>query len=254
MKQISSALPITKCSVDEVKDVIGKNTPNGPDATVSSKTASSAQVLPDGIHKLNTNIHLVNLVMEPGWKGVINHWMIVAVLSVAKGKCLDVQVLSSLICLSKTGDQYWSSSRANFKGLAPSMETEGVKWIFERTEEKHKLHYTEYYGDGDSKCFIWLENTYIEKGLKVVKKECVGHFQKCGDSFKETHKREKHRHGLRDSMTDRRHNYYGIATSCNVGNLSKIKRAIYASLMHFAPSKERNLHLHWRYYPEGADS
>lgn len=30
--------------------------------------------------------------------------------------------------------------KANFKGLAPSMETEGVKWIFERTEWKHKLN------------------------------------------------------------------------------------------------------------------
>ena len=44
------------------------------------------------------------------------------------------------------------------------MEVEGVKRIFERNEEKHKLLYTEYYGDGDS------------KGV-IITKECVGHVQ-----------------------------------------------------------------------------
>ena len=47
--------------------------------------------------------------------------------------------------------------KANFKGSAPLMETEGVKRIFERSEEKHKLRYTEYYGDGDRKGFNEVE-------------------------------------------------------------------------------------------------
>lgn len=33
------------------------------------------------------------------------------------------------------------------------MEVEGVKRIFERSEEKHKLFYTLDFGDGDSKGF-----------------------------------------------------------------------------------------------------
>ena len=37
-----------------------KDTTNGPDGTVSSKTASSVQMLSDGVKKLNTNIQLVN--------------------------------------------------------------------------------------------------------------------------------------------------------------------------------------------------
>ena len=47
-------------SVDEVKGITGKNTTNGLDVTVSSKTASSVQMLSDGVKKLNTNIQLVN--------------------------------------------------------------------------------------------------------------------------------------------------------------------------------------------------
>ena len=48
-----------------------------------------------------------------------------------------------------------------------------MKRIFERSERKHKLHYTEYYGDGDSKGFNGVEKTYIDKGLKVVKKSVL---------------------------------------------------------------------------------
>lgn len=50
-----------------------------------------------------------------------------------------------------------------------------MKWIFERSEEKYKLRYIEYYGDGDSKGFNGVEKIYIDKGFKVVKKECVGY-------------------------------------------------------------------------------
>jgi hypothetical protein len=32
------------------------------------------------------------------------------------------------------------------------METEGIKRIFGRSKETRKLQYTEYFGDGDSKC------------------------------------------------------------------------------------------------------
>jgi len=52
-------------------------------------------------------------------------------------------------------------------------------------------------------------------------------------------------------MIDRLQNYYGIAIRSNVGNLLEMKKAIYASLMHCASSKDRNLHC---YCPEGADS
>jgi len=45
-----------KSSADEVKGITGKNTTNGPEGTVSSKTASSVQMLSDGVRKLNTNI------------------------------------------------------------------------------------------------------------------------------------------------------------------------------------------------------
>ena len=61
--------------------------------------------------------------------------------------------------------------RVNFQGSAPSMESEGAKRVFQRSIEKNGLRYTEFFGDGDSKGFPTVENTYED--VKVVKKECI---------------------------------------------------------------------------------
>ena len=58
------------------------------------------------------------------------------------------------------------------------MEVQGVKCIFEWSEEKHKLFYPEYFGDGDSKGFNKVENTYRDQGVTITKKECAEHVQK----------------------------------------------------------------------------
>ena len=47
-----------------------------------------------------------------------------------------------------------------------------MKRVFQRSEDKHKLQYTEYYGDGDGKVFKEVEDTY--KSVRIIKKECVG--------------------------------------------------------------------------------
>ena len=101
-----------------------------------------------------------------------------------------------------------------------------VKRIFERSEEKNKLRYTEYYGDGDSKGFTQVESTYKDKGVNIVKKECVGHVQKrVGTALRKLKKQKKGLAGrgkLTDAMIDRLQNYYGIAIRSNVGDLAKV--------------------------------
>ena len=115
----------------------------------------------------------------------------VTVISMETGKCLDVEILSK-VCQgcqrheTKEDSQekrLWQADhqgkcKANYKGSAPAMEVEGVKCIFERSEEKHKLFYTEYFGDADSKGFNKVENTYRDQGVTITKKECVEHVQK----------------------------------------------------------------------------
>ena len=54
------------------------------------------------------------------------------------------------------------------------METEGAKWLFQRSIEKHNLHYVEYLGG--SKSYLSVKNVY--EGLEIKKLECVEHYQK----------------------------------------------------------------------------
>ena len=131
----------------------------------------------------------------------------VTVISMETGKCLDVEVLSK-VCQgcqrheTKEDSQekrLWQADhqgkcKANYKGSAPAMEVKGVKRIFERSEEKHKLFYTEYFGDGDSKGFNKVENTYRDQRVTITKKECAGHVQKCVGTA--LHKLKKEKKGL----------------------------------------------------------
>jgi hypothetical protein len=110
----------------------------------------------------------------------------------------------------------------------------GVKKIFGRSQEKYKLQYTEYFGDGDSKGFSEVQDIYSKESVKLVKKECVGHVQKrVGTALRKLKKENKgqgEKGKLTDALIDRLQNYYGIAIRSNVGNLEAMKRAIQASL------------------------
>ena len=96
------------------------------------------------------------------------------------GKILDVEPMTRTCksCLLheklKTSDpkhlEEWKLAhvcKINHIGTAGNMEPEGAKRIWKRSIRKNKLHYTEFYGDGDSKSFLAVKETY--KGTKVKK-------------------------------------------------------------------------------------
>jgi hypothetical protein len=116
-----------------------------------------------------------------------------------------------------------------------------VEKIFGHSQEKYKLQYTEYFGDGDSKGFSEVQDIYTNENVKVVKKECVGHVQKrVGTALRKLKKEDKGLGGkgkLTDTLIDQLQNYYGIAIRSNVGNLEAMKKAIQANLMHCIVSK-----------------
>ena len=56
------------------------------------------------------------------------------------------------------------------------METEGAKRVFERSVEKHNLRYVKFLGDGNSKSYQTVKNTYPD--IEVEKLDYVGHYQK----------------------------------------------------------------------------
>ena len=114
------------------------------------------------------------------------------------------------------------------------METVGVKKIFSRSQERYKLQYAKYFGDGDSKGFSEVQDVYSKENVEVVKKECVGHVEKrVGSALRKLKKENKGLGGkgkLTDALIDRLQNYYGIAIRSNVDNLEAMKKAIQASL------------------------
>ena len=107
------------------------------------------------------------------------------------------------------------------------MEQSGVERIFGRSIMKNKLRYTEYCGDGDTKCFSVVK----DEGVIVVKKECIGHVQtRVGTRLRKLKKQIKDLGtlGLNDPCIDRLQSYYGIAVRSNVGDISNMKKAMYA--------------------------
>ena len=143
----------------------------------------------------------------------------------------------------------WKAShncKINYLGSAPGMEVTGAKRIFNRSIDKSKLRFTEFYGDGDRKSFASIENTYA--GIKVKKLECIGHVQKrVGTRLRKLKKNEKGLGGkgkLTHAIIDRLQNYYGIAVRQNTNNLEGMRKSIHATLFHVASSKENTWHDH----------
>ncbi|GFS88050.1 uncharacterized protein TNCV_3930091 [Trichonephila clavipes] len=62
---------------------------------------------------------------------------------------------------------------SNFQGSALKMEAVGSTRIFQCSIVKRGLKYAHYYGDGDSKGFISVKDTYWKDS--VTKYECIGH-------------------------------------------------------------------------------
>lgn len=184
---------------------------------------------------------------------------VVTVISMDTGKVLDCEPMcrKCKACnmkepLKKTDPEaynQWLENHAckiNYQGSAPGMELTGAKRIFERSIEKHNLRYKHFYGDGDSKSFTGVKDTY--QGIKVVKMECVGHVQKrVGTRLRNLKKNVKGLGGkgkLTNAIIDRLQNYYGIAIRSNVNDLEGMQEAILATLFHVASSEKNNWHDH----------
>ena len=192
---------------------------------------------------------------------------VTTVISIESGKVIDThpQTKHCQQCalkekLRKTDSkayEAWKSTHdciINHVGSSGAMECEGAKTMFERSVSEYKLRYTEFYGDGDSKSHPTVENTY--PGLKVKKRECIGHVQKrVGYRLRELKKRVKGLGGrgkLTKRVIDKLQNYFGIAIRSNVGNLEGMKKSVLASLFHVASSEKASYHS--AYCPKGPDS
>ncbi|GFV69731.1 uncharacterized protein TNCV_1348841 [Trichonephila clavipes] len=180
----------------------------------------------------------------------------VAAISVDTGKMLDIEVMSSYCPTCKRlqtmqrNFEYESSKadhkcQCNFTGSSSKTEIVGASRIFLRSEKNRRLQYTQYYGDGDSKAFMSVKDTYgINSGTKF---ECIGHVQKrVGSRLRKLKTKTKGLSGkgkLTDNFIDRLQSYYGIAVRINVGNLNAMQQNVIAALYHCASSDKKPMHV-----------
>ncbi|XP_072017400.1 uncharacterized protein [Amphiura filiformis] len=128
---------------------------------------------------------------DGSWKnrGFSSHHCIVAAIAQETGEILDAEYICNLCrectdnSMDKNSDEYinWIVEHTpncprNFSGSSQAMESEGVRRLYERSEDT-KLRYTVFVGDGDSKSFLSVTKAK-PYDVPIVKEECVGHVKK----------------------------------------------------------------------------
>ncbi|EZA47079.1 hypothetical protein X777_16771 [Ooceraea biroi] len=207
---------------------------------------------------------------DGSWKkrGFTSLFGVTTIIGYYSGKVIDLVVKSSYCqaCVywrkKEDTDEYteWYEEHenecfANHSGSAGKMEVDAMKEMFSRSEEKFKVKYTNYIGDGDSKTFnaILNLNPYGDD-VSVIKTECVGHVEKrMGTRLRNAKK--THKLGGKGKLTDvlikKLTKYYGLAIRRNVNSVPNMKKAIWATLEHLCSSNENPRHDNC---PAGADS
>ena len=146
----------------------------------------------------------------------------------------------------------------NYSGSAPGMEAAGACRMWQRSEEKNKLRYTTFLGDGDSKSFSAVSQ---EVSYPVAKIDCVGHVQKrLGTRLCKLVKKEKFADGSRlggkgkltKGRIDSMQNYFGQAIRSHSHDLEGMQTAVKAILYHSVDNENREEQ--HQYCPKGKDS
>ena len=192
---------------------------------------------------------------------------VVTTISLENGKVIDVEPMGKnckACCLKEQLKQTdpeayanWRNSHIcnfNYKGSSSGIESVGAKRIFLRSMSKHKVRYLSFLGDGDSKSFSTVKDIYPD--FTVVKRECIGHYQKrIGNRTRKLKKRVKGLGGrgrLTNATIDRLQNYFGIAIRQNSESLKEMQAATRVTLFHVASNAKNNWH--YPHFPTGINS
>ena len=128
-------------------------------------------------------------------KGFSSTLGVVTSISIDSGKVLDVEILSKSCkgCSSIKKTAYFDPARYKIWKLSHNcnfnhtgsysflgMETAGATNIFSSSKEKHGLHYTSFYGDGDTKAYSGVKDIYgPAKPIKKFESVCQSPSKTC---------------------------------------------------------------------------
>ena len=133
---------------------------------------------------------------DGSWKtqGFVSNICFGSVLSASTKKVLDY-VLFNRICekcnrwpatrknvqpneYHKWYDTHKDNCRVNHIGSSQSMEPAAAKIIWSRSVERHKLCFTTFIGDGDSKSYQLVSGMKLYNGATIRKEECLAYISK----------------------------------------------------------------------------
>ena len=176
MKKFTTAMNMPKPMTENCYERISKVTKKATKA-VANKTMCdvAAEIKRDKAGIVDTCVSGDGTWQRRGYSSLNG---VVAVISVDTGKVIDAEPMTRkckgcerMQPVKKADPVSHDLWKANH-----TCSSNYIKRIFQRSENKHGLRYTEYYGDGDSKIHRAIENTY--HGIKVQELECIGHIQK----------------------------------------------------------------------------
>jgi len=127
--------------------------------------------------------------------------------------------------------------------------------MFQRSQERYGVRYSNYIGDGDAKTFkaIIHAKPYGDD-FNVTKSECVSHVEKrMGNRLRNLKKTAKlgEKGKLTDVLIKKLTKYYGLAIRRNSHSKDDMKKAIMATYYHLTLTDQEPQH---QYCPPGADS
>ena len=131
------------------------------------------------------------------------------------------------------------------------MEQQCAKAIWERSVEKHGLRYTTMLSGGDSKSYsLLVESKVYGNDIVIEKEECVNHVSKrMGTALNNLKCRVQGQSiigkgKLTNQMITKIQNYYGRAIKDHSGDVSLMKKRIFAILFHLTSTDKEPKHTH----------
>ena len=232
-------------------------------AAAVEESVESRRVAAQELHRMNDmsndDILDIPVTCDGTWakRGFTSQFGVVMVISWESGQVLDYEVLSKYCHECKLHEPLDHSSAAyqdwwlghkdkcsmNFEGLSASMECEGARIMWGRSEQNLQLRYTCLIADGDAKTHNALVEDDPYNGVQIVKHDCVGHVQqRMGSRLRKRRKEGCYsaakkkmvslggKGRLTEAMIDSFQNYYGSAIRQNVGNLEEMRNPFTTTL------------------------
>ena len=169
--------PMTHKNVDVISSILGESAKETAEASMNGAVTN--------LHKGASNDKLadISVSIDGTWqkRGYVSMNGTVSVISMDSGKIVDVETMcrfckpcqQNKITMTEAEFKRWyenhkSSCSSNYEGSPPMIEVEGAQRMFNRSTANRCVRYMNYFGDGDSKAYASVKDTYKPDIVKKI--------------------------------------------------------------------------------------